>query len=144
MTGSSAATPGIWRFTVVQEEPHPNQIRAHMRRLRSLERTRQALLEELARSEPLVRGSLTHILQRCGAPNCHCAAQPAHPVWRLSSSRKGRQRCQLVRQADVAVVREQVARYKAFRKGLRQLAAIEKDQRAILRGILEERDVGYS
>ena len=108
-----------------------------------LERRRRAALERLLKSEPLVRGGLSRILQRCGKASCHCAKKPAHPVWRLSTSRDGRRCAPVVRQDDVERVRALVNVSKAFAQGLREIDDIQKEQKALLRVIREKRDVGY-
>lgn len=120
-----------------------NQVAARLQALRRLERRRARLMESLLVSTPLVRGSVTHTHQRCGTPGCRCATKPSHPVWRLATSRDGLKRCQLIRQADVEEVRELVARYRDFRDGLRELEAMHKEEKELLRGLMEIRDVGY-
>jgi hypothetical protein len=119
------------------------QIASQLRALRQLERRRRAVVQRLLDTSPLLRGTLSRILQRCGKPNCHCAKKPAHPVWRLASSREGHQRCQLVRQGDVEWAQEHVGRYKDLRAALRTLEAIHKEERAGLRGLLELRAIEY-
>ncbi len=119
------------------------QIASQLRALRQLERRRRAVVQRLLDTSPLLRGTLSRILQRCGKPNCHCAKKPAHPVWRLASSREGHQRCQLVRQGDVEWAQEHVGRYKDLRAALRTLEAIHKEERAGLRGLMELRAIEY-
>lgn len=121
-----------------------NQFAACLRALRRLERRRTALLDRLLVATPLIRGSVTHTHQRCGTPGCHCATKPSHPVWRLATSREGHKRCQLIRQSDVDEVRELVTCYRDFRGGLRELEAMHKEEKALLRGLMEIRDVGYA
>ena len=111
--------------------------------IQRLERRRRALLRRLLAVHALVRGSLTRVLSRCGKPSCHCAKEPSHVAWRLLTSRLGVQRCQLVRQDDVARVQALVGRSKAFAQDLRALEAIQKEQKALLRGFREDKDIGY-
>jgi hypothetical protein len=120
-----------------------DQIAKTLRALRRLEGARAALLARLLVPDPFVRGSISHVRQRCGNPGCHCADTASHPVTRLATADRGRQRCQLVRQADVAQVAEHVARYRGFREGLRSLDAMHREQKGLLRGLMEQRDVGY-
>ena len=112
-------------------------------RIRRLERRRATVLAGLLARDPLVRGSLTRVLQRCGKPTCHCAQKPSHPVWRLLTSRSGAQRCQLVRQDDIERIQVLVQRSKAFARGLRELDDIHHEQKALLRVVREKRDPGY-
>ena len=108
-----------------------------------LERQRRQLIRRLLAPQTLVRGSLTRVLQRCGKASCHCAETPSHAAWRLLTSHGGVQRCQFVRQDDVERMRDLVANSKAFAQDLRDLEAIQKEQKALLRGLREEYDVGY-
>ena len=112
-------------------------------RLRRLELRRRAVLDHLLENEPLVRGSLTKVLQRCGKPSCHCAKKPAHLTWRLMTSRNAKQRCQLVRQDDVERIQALVQNSKAFADGLREIENIQREQKDLLRVIREQRDQGY-
>lgn len=112
-------------------------------RIHRLERRRRAVLDRLLSHDPLVRGSLSNVLQRCGKTTCHCAKKPAHPAWKLITRREGTQRCQLVRQDDVDRIRALVQKSKAFAQGLREIENIQREQKALLRTIREERDVGY-
>lgn len=120
-----------------------NQIHVQLKKLRGLERERVSIVDRLIAEEPFARGSLSRVLQRCGKPTCHCVEKPLHPVWRLASSRDGKQRCQLVRKDDVDWITEWVGRYKDFRRDLRALEAIQKEEKALLRGLMEIRSVEY-
>jgi hypothetical protein len=108
-----------------------------------LERRRRELIRRLLAPQTLVRGSLTRVLQRCGKASCHCVETPSHAAWRLLTSRGGVQRCQFVRQDDVERMRALVAASRAFAQDLRDLEAIQKEQKALLRGLREENDIGY-
>ncbi len=131
----------IYTFTIlISDNMAKEQLSARILRL---ERRRRALLRQLLAAHALVRGSLTRVLSRCGKPSCHCAKEPSHVAWRLLTSRRGLQRCQLVRQDDVDRVRVLVGRSKTFTRDLRALEAIQKEQRALLRGFREENDIGY-
>ena len=61
----------------------------------------------------------------------------------LMSVEDGRRRCQLIRQADLAVVRQAVERYRSFRKGLRLLSTLDSKVRALLKELRRLRDEGY-
>ena len=121
-----------------------NEIRNTIRKIRSLDARRAHLIELLARDEPLLIGSLSHVNRTCGKPSCHCARTPAHPAWTLATTTDGQRRCQVVRLADVAEVRRRVATYKAFKQLLRDLDAIESEQAALLRGLMEARNLPYT
>jgi hypothetical protein len=113
-------------------------------RLRKLERERSRLLDQLLRPEPLLPGSLSLVQRTCGKPRCHCADKPAHPVWVLITRRAGKPRCQVVRKADVEEVRKRVELYRRFRATLRRLRTIEKDERALLTGVMDRRATEYT
>lgn len=112
---------------------------APRRQIRKLERERARIVEGLLAREPLIRGSLSLVKRTCGNKTCHCAKKPAHEAWVLMSTLEGERRCQVVRQEDVEEVRGRVEIYRAFRAALRRLKAIETEQNALLRGILERR-----
>jgi hypothetical protein len=113
------------------------------RRLRRLEVRRARLLRILLDNAPLLRGSLSRVMRTCGKPTCHCAEKPGHPVWVLATTLDGARRCQVVRQDDVATVAGKVATYRAFRNALREILAIQKEQKSILSGLAEKRDMPY-
>jgi len=121
-----------------------NEIRNTLRKIRSLDARRAHLIDVLARDEPLLIGSLSHVNRTCGKPSCHCARTPAHPAWTLATTTDGQRRCQVVRLADVAEVRRRVATYKAFKQLLRDFDAIESELAALLRGLMEARNLPYA
>jgi len=120
-----------------------NQNLATIRKLRVLEQRRARLLEALCDDEPFLVGSLSRVQRTCGKPTCHCATTPAHPAWVLATTRDARRRCQVVRLADVEDLRRRVGLYRSFRKALRDLDAIDREQRTLLRGLMEGRNVPY-
>jgi hypothetical protein len=114
-----------------------------IRNLRSLEERRARLLDTLCDDEPLLVGSLSLVKRTCGKPTCHCATTPAHDAWVLATTRDARRRCQVVRLADVEDVRRRVDLYRSFKKALRGLDAIGREQTTLLRGLMEGRNVPY-
>ena len=120
-----------------------NKILATIRKLRSLEQRRARLLEHLCDDAPLLVGSLSLVKRTCGKPTCHCATTPAHEAWVLATTRNARRRCQVVRFADAEDVGRRVGIYRAFRTALRDLEAIDREERTLLRGLMEDRDVPY-
>lgn len=114
-----------------------------IRKIRKLEQERGRTLKRLLVSNPLLIGSLSRVKRTCGKPNCRCAEKPSHEVWTLATSREAHRRCQVVRQADVDAVQERLATYKDFRAALRRLEAIQNEEKSLLRGLLEKRDVPY-
>ena len=120
-----------------------NKNLATIRKLRVLEQRRARLLEALCDDDPFLVGSLSRVKRTCGKPTCHCATTPAHEAWVLATTRDARRRCQVVRLADVEDVRRRVDLYRNFKKALRDLDAIDREQTALLRGLMEGRNVPY-
>ena len=114
-----------------------------VRRLREAESQRALVVAELAQTDGLIIGSLSAVHRRCGKPSCHCAERPGHPQAILMSVQDGRRRCQLIRQADLAAVRQAVERYRAFREGLRLLRTLDSTVLALLKELMRLRDEGY-
>ncbi len=113
------------------------------RKLRALEAQRARLIRALTRPEPLLVGSLSLVQRTCGKPTCHCASKPGHTVWTLATTRHRRRRCQVIRLRDVEQVRGRVGVYKSFKLRLGELKAIEIDEKEILRGLMENRNLPY-
>ena len=114
-----------------------------LRELRQLEKRRTKIMTELLVAEPFIKGSLSKVKRRCGKPTCHCAEAPAHEVWVISSQQDQVRRSQVVRLADVEAVQRRIAIYKAFRVALKKLDATQIEQKALLRGLMEERNAIY-
>jgi hypothetical protein len=121
----------------------PKSRKHAVQRLRDAEARRAAVVDELAQTDGLIIGSLSEVQRRCGKPGCHCAERPGHPQTILMSVHDGRRRCQLIRQADVATVRQAVARYRAFRESLRLLSTLDSRVVALLKELMRLRDEGY-
>jgi hypothetical protein len=100
-------------------------------------------VDELAQTDALIVGSLSEVMRRCGKPSCHCAVRPGHPQAILMSVEDGRRRCQVIRQGDLAAVRQAVERYRAFREGLRLLSTLDSKVLALLKELRRLRDQGY-
>ena len=114
-----------------------------LRRIRRLEDQRARLLRRLLVADPLRCASLSLVKRTCGKPNCHCATEPAHEAWVLATSDRGQRRCQVVRQDDIDDVRRRLEVYKDYREGLRALEATQKEEKRLLRGLMEKRHVPY-
>lgn len=113
------------------------------RKVHRLQRERARLLEDLLVDRPLLKGSLSHVKRTCGKATCHCAASPAHQVWVLATTQDRRRRCQVVRLPDVQDVQRRLAVYQDFRRALRRLEAIGKEEKVLLRGLMDKRHVPY-
>jgi hypothetical protein len=115
-----------------------------LRKLRSLEARRRALLRRLSGTEELAVGTLSWVDRRCGRPSCHCARGPGHRQAQfLFADAQGRRRCKLIRKADEDRLQEAHQRYRHFRAGLRELAAIPKQEHALLMDLMRARGLHY-
>ena len=112
-------------------------------KFRNLAMEREEILKELLVDEPLIKGSLSLVKRTCGKPNCRCAQEPCHKAWVLRGAWEGRERCQVVRKADVQDVQSLVDACKLYQTHLRRLEAIAKQQKDILRDLMERRRVKY-
>ena len=119
------------------------KILTSLKSLRGLERRRRRILDELLVDAPLLMGGLSRVLRTCGKTTCHCARTPSHPAWILATRTSPRPRCQVVRQDDLQTVQNRVEAYRSFRAALRELDAIQKRQKLLLRGLMKRRDVSY-
>lgn len=123
----------------------PRSTEKALHELIRLESERRGVLKTLARSDPMVVGSLNLVPRTCGKSSCHCATEgdPGHPVSVLMSTVRGRRRCQVVRKADLPRVTALVQEYRKHREALRALKRLESEQVAILRRLRLLRDEGY-
>ena len=112
-------------------------------KLARLEAERNRLTADLIATEHLTAASLSLVKRTCGRPTCHCAKAPSHEAWVLKTYAKGKQRCQVLRQADVEEVRARVDVYKRLRAALTRLEAIGKEELALLRGLVKLRHISY-
>ncbi len=99
-------------------------------RLAGVARRVQAQVEDLLGERgPLVRGSFGTRARRCGVVGCHCArGGPLHESKYLSATDGGRVRQVHVPRDEEAWVAAGVARYRRFRAGRAQLAALVREQ----------------
>ena len=123
----------------------PQSTEKALHELNKLESERRDCLKAVARSDPLVVGSLNVVPRTCGTPSCHCATEgdQGHPVSVLMRTVRGRRRCQVVRKADLPRVTNLVQDYRDFREVLRRLKHLESEQKALLRVLMRLRDEGY-
>ena len=99
------------------------QLRQQIARLRQRGR---ALLDQLLRLQPLLRGSFAQVYTRCGKPNCWCAhGVRGHPHLRLTWSENGRLTTRKVPSPAVERVRLWTGNYRQFRALRRQLLALQ-------------------
>jgi hypothetical protein len=112
--------------------------------LRALHQRRQAVLRRLLGTQELAVGTVSWVDRKCGRPGCHCAQGPRHRQMQfLFADAQGRRRCKLVRKADEPRLVRAGQRYRTFRTGLRELAAIHKREHALLMALRRARGLRY-
>ncbi len=106
---------------------------------------RRRLIRRLKREHKLAIGSVSVVNRKCGNPNCHCAESSGHPqtLFLLKDQKTGRRRCKLVRRADEARMLQAGERYREFREDLKQLRAIDLEEKRILMALAEGRAIRY-
>ncbi len=113
--------------------------------LRQLHQERRRLIRCLKREHELAIGTVSVVNRKCGNPRCHCVDGPGHPqtLFLFKDEKQGRRRCKLVRRADEAWMLRAGERYREFREDLRQLRAIDLEEKRILMALAEVRAIRY-
>ena len=110
--------------------------------LRQLHQKRRRLIHRLKREHELAIGTVSVVNRKCGNSRCHCANGPGHPQT-LFLFKEGRRRCKLVRRADEAWMLRAGKRYREFREDMKQLRAIDLEEKRILMALAEVRAIRY-
>ncbi len=113
--------------------------------LRPLHQERRRLIRRLQREHKLAMGTVSVVNRKCGSPRCHCVDGPGHPqtLFLFKDEKQGRRRCKLVRRADEAWMLRAGKHYREFREDLRQLRAIDLEEKQILMALAELRAIRY-
>ena len=113
--------------------------------LRQLHQERRRLIRRLQREHELAIGTVSVVNRKCGSPRCRCVDGPGHPqtLFLFKDEKQGRRRCKLVRRADEAWMLRAGERYREFREDLRQLRAIDLEEKRILMALAEVRAIRY-
>lgn len=113
--------------------------------LRKLQQERHHLLRCLTREHELAIGTVSMIRRKCGNPNCHCAKGPGHPqvLFLFRDTNTGQRRCKYVRKDDESRMLRAGEHYREFRKALKRLRAIDKQEKQILMALAEKRAIHY-
>ena len=102
------------------------------RSLRSLEKKRAQLLEELLTVHLMVKGVFGTTFRRCGKKGCWCAANRGHPYRRITWSEESRSRTKAISEEDADWTKEMTANYKRFRESRQKLGELELEFKAVL------------
>jgi uncharacterized protein YjiS (DUF1127 family) len=99
----------------------PNEIKQAGRRI-------SRLVETLALTKAMVRGSFTTVHRRCGKQTCWCAdpGQKGHACTRITWTENGISRTRTVHQEDRERLRKAVNSYRMYRRNRRQLRSEEE------------------
>ena len=112
--------------------------------LQELQRKRSQILRRLLEEHDLAIGSVSVVRRKCGNPGCHCATGEGHQqTLFLFKSDDGQRRCKLVRRADEKRMQRAGEAYRQFRDGLKQLRAIDREEKQVLMAIMETRGIDY-
>lgn len=113
--------------------------------LNQLQQERRRLLRRLKREHELAIGTVSVVNRKCGSPNCHCAEGAGHPqtLFLFKAKEEGRRRCKLVRRADEARLLRAGERYREFREDMKQLRAVDLEEKRILMALAEVRAIRY-
>ena len=91
-----------------------------------LETRRDAKLKELARTGPLIQGSLARIGVVCGNPNCKCARGEKHEGHILTKKVRGKTKSLYVPVDMVETVRQWVEEHRRVKRLLREVAELNE------------------
>lgn len=113
--------------------------------LHPLHQERRRLIRRFKREHELAIGTVSVVNRKCGNPRCHCVDGPGHPqtLFLFKDPKEGRRRCKLVRRADEAWMLRAGERYREFREDLRQLRAIDLEEKRILMALAQGRAIRY-
>lgn len=113
--------------------------------LKQLNQERQGLLRRLTGAQELAIGTVATIGRKCGNPSCHCLEGPGHlqTLFLFKDEKKGRRRCKLVRRVDEARMQRAGDGYRQFRDDMKQLRAIDREEKRILLALAHGRAVHY-
>lgn len=96
-------------------------------RLLKLQKEKVALVEELLKAPPMLRGTFGVAYRKCGKPTCWCAAGTGHPYSRITWSEGARSRTKNIPSQDTDWAKKLTENYRRFRKIRRTLRELEQD-----------------
>jgi hypothetical protein len=96
-----------------------------------LEAEREALLDRLATTGDMRRGSITEVYRSCGKPTCRCAAadDPGHgPYFALTRTVNGKTKTLQMRPGPLLTkIEREVETYRTFRETCDRLVAVNEN-----------------
>jgi hypothetical protein len=125
---------------------HPQQGADMTKALTELEAARAGLLQQLAASGDMRRGSITEVFRRCGKDNCACASpgHPGHgPFYAYTAKVNGKTKTlQLRPGVRLSKLEQEVAEYKKFRATSERVISVNEqigNARAVPEADLQEK-----
>lgn len=113
--------------------------------LEQVHQKRRRLIRRLKRENKLAIGTVSTVNRKCGNPRCHCVNDAGHPqtLFLFKDEKEDRRKCKLVRRADEAWMLRAGERYREFREDMKQLRAIDLEEKRILMALAKERAIRY-
>ena len=109
--------------------------------LKDLWLRREELLRILTASHPVLIGTITDTLRRCGNPTCHCAEKPSHLQTLLQFKKKGRYVCRYVRHDNADALRQAVQLYHNWRDALKEFQALQIQEIRLMKVQIQKRSL---
>ena len=101
-----------------------------------MRRMRDARIKRLARTGPLLAGSLVQIAKHCGRAGCHCRKGEKHVGWYLTRSVQGKTQTTYVPQDMLAEVQGWIREYRRAKELMAQISELNQ---ALIRTYLTHR-----
>lgn len=112
-------------------------------KISKLAQKRKELFDLLLSDVPLIEGSYSEILVKCGRAGCHCEKNPIHLVARLGMREDGKIKNKVVRVADRDEVRKLTGRYKEHKQALQDLERVNEMEKEVLKEVIKKKNCGY-
>ena len=85
----------------------------------------------LTADHPVLIGTVTDTLRRCGNPTCHCATKPSHLQPLLQFKKDGHYVCRFVRQENAEAIHQAAQLYRDWREAMREFQALQIEEKAL-------------
>ena len=92
----------------------------------AIRRKRERRLQKLARTGPVIVGSLARVGVRCGNPNCRCARGERHTAYVLTSKARGKTKTVHVPLGMVEEVRTWVQQHRQLKELVKEISALNE------------------
>lgn len=103
-----------------------------LKKIQTLEKTRQGVISELLAMKKMVWGSFCLIHVKCGKKYCQCSMGKLHPHRRMSWRENGKSISRAVPKEEHEWIEEMTGNYRKFRELRRKLQGIDEDINTLL------------